>query len=95
MIASGDTDSELIGLMGEKLLGHVWNPTEDKLIFKLVVNLSATKRKGQKLDRDLTAADISRLPNMTLTKRILLGLVMSQYDPMGLMSPILIILKIT
>ena len=31
---------------------------------------------------------------MKLTKRILLGLVNSQYDPMGLISPLLIILKI-
>ena len=31
---------------------------------------------------------------MVLTKRILLGLVNSQYDPMGLICPLLIILKI-
>ena len=64
------------------------------MVFKFVVNLSATKRKGQRVDQDLTREDVPRLINMTLTKRILLGLVMSQYDPMGLMSPIIIILKI-
>ena len=42
----------------------------------------------------MTAEDIPRLPTMVLTKRILLGLVMSQYDPMGLICPILLILKI-
>ena len=94
MIASGDSDQERIALMGDKLLGHFWKPGEDKFIFKMVVNLSNNKTKGQKSERDLTEEDIPRLPTRKLTKRILVGLVMSQYDPMGILSPITIILKI-
>ena len=94
MVASGDDDPEVLELMGDKLLGHVWKPTQDQFVFSVTVNLSTTKSKGLKADQDLTAEDIPRLPAMVLTKRILLGLVMSQYDPMGLICPILIILKI-
>ena len=46
------------------------------------------------MEDELTVADIPRLPFMPLTKRILLGVVMSQYDPMGLICPLIVILKI-
>ena len=52
------------------------------------------RKRSQTLPVALTEADIPRLPGIILTKRILLGLVNSQYDPMGLICPILIILKI-
>ena len=94
MVASGDTDKERLELLGDKTLGHIWRPTEDKFVFVFTINLSTTKRKGEKVDRDLTVEDIPRLPDMKLTKRMLLSLVMSQYDPMGLVCPLLVILKI-
>ena len=94
MVASGDSDPDILALMGEKVLGHIWKPTEDQFVFKVKVNLSATKTKGQKVDADFTLSDIQRLPEIVLTKRVLLGLVMSQYDPMGLITPIIIIMKI-
>ena len=45
MVASGDSDPKVLELMGDKLLGHIWNPTTDKFIFKVTVNLSTSKRK--------------------------------------------------
>ena len=93
MIASGDSDAERLALLGDKVLGHRWLPTSDKLIFSIVVNLSSKKR-GARTARDLTIGDIDRLPGMIFTRRILLGFVMAQYDPMGLLSPLLVILKI-
>ena len=94
MVASGDTDPEMLELMGDKVLGHTWKATEDKFIFKIVVNLSTSKNKGQKAERDLTVSDIARLPLMKFTKRMLLGFVMSPYDPMGLICPVTIKLKL-
>ena len=94
MVASGDTDEAAIALMGEKVLGHAWRPTQDKFVFSFPVNLSTGKSKGKKIAMDLTEEDIPRLPSTTLTRRILLGFVQSQYDPMGLMCPLTIKLKI-
>ena len=93
MVASGDTDVEDLALAGDKVLGHRWKATEDVFVFAIGVNLS-TKKRGVKLGNDLTDADIPRLPTIILTKRVLLGFVMSQYDPMGIICPIIIILKI-
>ena len=77
MVASGDDDPEILALMGEKVLGHMWNPTEDRFIFRISVNLTPAKfKKGsQKLSKDLTVEDIPKLPGIHLTKRILLGFV--------------------
>ena len=94
MVASGDKDPDIIALMGEKVLGHKWDPTEDMFMFSATVNLSTARRKNAKVEENLSAVDIPKLPAVVLTKRILLGLVMSQYDPMGLICPIMIILKI-
>ena len=94
MVASGDSDPESLELLGEKTLGHKWKPTEDKLVFSVPVNLSNNKKSGQSQGEDLTVSDIPKLPYMPFTKRMLLGFIMSQYDPMGLICPLIIILKI-
>ena len=31
--SSGDSDPNLLELMDDKVLGHTWRPTEDKLVF--------------------------------------------------------------
>jgi len=33
MVASGDEEEELLQILGDKVLGHVWLLTEDKLVF--------------------------------------------------------------
>ena len=74
----------------------MWQPTQDKFIFRIVVNLTPAKvkKRSQKVVADLMESDIPRSVSMRLTKRCLLGFVNSQYDPMGLICPLLIILKI-
>ena len=39
MVASGDSVPEPLALVGDKLLRHVLQSTEDNLVFKLMVNL--------------------------------------------------------
>ena len=93
MVASGDTDENSLKLLGDKTLGHTWLPPTDKFIFRVNVNLSPKKR-GVRSGKDLSLDDIPRLHTFTFTRRSLLGFVMAQYDPMGLISPLLVILKI-
>ena len=45
MIASGDSDQERLDILGDKVLGHIWWPTEDKIVFRIVVNLTPAKLK--------------------------------------------------
>ena len=94
LVESGETDPEILEQFGSKVLGHEWAPTSDKLIFRLAVNLSKKTRTGERKAPDLLHADASRLHQMVFTKRRLLGWVMSLYDPMGLLTPILIKIKI-
>ena len=94
MVASGDRDPDVLELMGDKILGHVWKPTEDKFIFRILVKLSDAKRKTDQEVKIWTQEDIPKLLSLPLTKRMLLGFVMSQYDPMGLICPLLVKLKI-
>ena len=93
MVASGDSNDETLKLLGDKTLGHTWLPPTDKFVFRINVNLSGKKR-GVRVAKDLTPDDIPRLSSLTFTRRSLHGFVMAQYDPMGLISPLLVILKI-
>ena len=52
------------------------------------------RKRGHIVTEDLCEASIPRLPEIRLIKRILLGFFNSQYGPMGLICPLLIILKI-
>ena len=46
MTASGDSDKERLDILGDKVLGHIWLPTEDKIVFRIVVNLTSAKLKS-------------------------------------------------
>ena len=47
MVASGDRDEDSIKLLGDKVLGHAWVPTDDKFIFRIVVNLTPARFKNR------------------------------------------------
>ena len=94
IVVSGECDPEILDKFGQKVLGHVWNPRDDKLSFKLAVNLSVKNRKGERLEADLKPEDIARLPDLKLTKRNLLGFVMGVFDPTGILAPITVKLKL-
>ena len=94
ILTSGEKNSEILEKYGGKVLGHGWDPTRDVISFEVPVNLSKRNRKGERLEPDLATADIPRLPSLLLTKRKLLGLVMSIFDVSGLLSPVTIKLKL-
>ena len=75
----------------EHLLGHLYHLDTDELEIKFVVNFSK-KRRGQKTQPNLDSK--SSLDYIPITKRSILSLLASQYDPLGLCSPFLAKYKI-
>ena len=94
MVRSGEQDQGAIDKLGDHLLGHCWKPREDKILFKIAVNLSNKRGKKVKFQPDITPETIDKLKSANLTKRILLGIISSIYDPLGLLSPLTIKYKI-
>ena len=96
-VTSYDDSPETLALLGTgeigRILGVRWDPTKDEFAFIIKVNLSK-KIKGVHSQPDLTKEQIPNLITMELTRGILLGIVNSCYDPLGLLSCILIQLKI-
>ena len=75
----------------EPLLGHLFYFASDEIQIQIKVNFSK-KRRGQKTMPNLTSSSI--LDSIPVTKRNILSLLASQYDPLGLASPFLVKLKI-
>ena len=65
------------------LFGHYYNLTLDKIKLRFAVNFSS-KRRSQKTEPNLTSS--SDLSNLEMTKRKVMSLLSSQYDPLGLAS---------
>ena len=78
-------------LEDQLLFGHYYNPNEDKMILKFAVNFSPKKR-GQRTQPNLTTE--SDLAGLEMTKRKVMSLLSSQYDPLGLASVFLAKYKI-
>ena len=93
IVRSGERDPDIAKRLGGKFLGHRWDPTEDLITFNLTVNLHG-KKNGVKMGPDLTVEELSSPDEITLTQRKVLQFVAQYYDPMGLISPILVRLKI-
>ena len=64
-------------------MGHTWNPTDDTIAFRIVLNLHK-KQGAKKTGPDLTLEDLQMIQEMVFTKRISLGLSAQVFDPMGL-----------
>ena len=96
-VASGDSDAAILKLLGTGELGRIlglnWNPKTDKLTVITNINISK-KRKGCYTEPNLKYEEIPRILEIKLTRRIVLRIVMSCYDPLGLLCVILVQLKI-
>ena len=80
--------------MGDTVVGIEWNPTLDMFCFTLPVNISKRTRTGQPSGPDLTPADISILDNHVATRRSVLSVTNSFYDPCGFISAYLLKFKL-
>ena len=96
-VTSGEKSQESRLLLGTgeagRVLGICWDPARDEFTVRTRINLSK-KYKGARTAPDYKYEQIPQLIEIKLTRRTLLGVVNSFYDPLGLLSPITIQMKI-
>ena len=90
-VMSGELSVDSQALLGTgevgRILGIGWKPYEDEFVVRARVNISK-KFKGARKEADMLYSEIPILAANKLTRRILLGITNSCYDPLGLVSPI-------
>ena len=91
IFVGGDKVQQETELKHQSLFGHYYDPNKDEIILKFKVNFSS-KRRSQKTQPNLTSK--SDITNLEMTKRKVMSLLASQYDPLGLASVFLAKYKI-
>ncbi|XP_068223879.1 uncharacterized protein [Palaemon carinicauda] len=71
----------------EKVLGIVWDPHRDRLVYEVKINFSPKHRKIH-TEPNLAPDDLMVNVPQYLTRRMLLSQIASQYDPLGLVCPV-------
>ena len=96
-VTSGDTSEETLSLLGSGELGRVlgiqWEPKSDALQVKVRINVSK-KYRNARTHKDLNIEEIPSILNIKISRRMLLSIVNSCYDPLGLLVPITNLMKI-
>ena len=75
------------------VLGMDWDPAQDTFICAIKVNLSKKLGAGRKLP-DLTQEDVEKVQSVVFTRRLALQVASQIWDPLGLLVPYTIKLKI-
>ena len=96
-VMSGDSSEESLSLLGTgeigRILGIGWKPCEDVFVARVRINTSR-KFKGVRKEANLDDSQIYTLADGKLTRRMLLSITNSCYDPVGILSPVTVQLKI-
>ena len=78
--------------LGGAVLGIKWDTETDKFSIKLPVNITK-RRRGMVTGPDLTIETLESMEGAVFTRRILLSVTMSIYDPLGFITPVSIRMK--
>ena len=93
VVVSGEQDGLALEKLGASVLGLGFSTQEDLLYVKFKANISK-RRRGAPTGPDLKKEDLDQMEGSNLTMRMCLGVCNSQYDPLGLASPLIIRLKV-
>ena len=94
IITSGESGQEKLKKIGNNVLGLGWNPHTDTIYVKFNVNLSQKGKDKEFLGPDLTEESLLWVDKRLLTRRKLLSVINGIYDPLGLVTPVTIRLKV-
>lgn len=89
----GATQLNILNTDNERILGLVWNPETDTFRFKVRINFSCKKNKLP-TQPDLDISRISEDFPQVLTRRMVLSQVARVYDPLGLITPLILRAKL-
>ena len=73
----------------ERMLGLIWEPAEDVFRFQVRINLSNLKKKTR-VGPDISKEDLVKNPPSEISRRQFYSQIQSLFDPIGLLSPILL-----
>ena len=91
---TGEPDGLALEKLGGYILGLGWSTATDLLRVNFKVNISPLKH-GKTTGPDLTVDTLDQLTTAKITKRICLRVSSSQYDPLGIVSPLTILLRVS
>ena len=92
MVRSGRNQDSALKKFNGRVLGVLWDPSEDVITMHMGVNLSPKKQKIRQ-GPELTLETIGALDDAPLMRRIIASQVSGIYDPMGLCCPVTIRFK--
>ena len=93
MVRDGESRPEVLNLLGGGMLGLPWEAGRDVIKMHIGVNISPKKR-GVRVGPELTEETIWQLDDLQMTKRIVVSQVYGVFDPLGLLSPLVIKYKL-
>ena len=89
LVTSGETDPNKLEKLGKKVLGLGYDATTDTITIDMKSALTVKNNKGV-----ISFHDFSSIDHQLLTPRNLLSIVNGIYDPLGLIAPISIKLRV-
>ena len=85
-VSSGDTDEELMNLIGNKALGYHWKASSDMMAVSFPIYLT-NKRKKARTQPPLCKDTLGLLETTSLSKRVCLGITNGILDFLGIACP--------
>ena len=91
IVRVGESPNSLLSESREEecMLGIIWEPHEDVFKFVVRINLTPLKKKSR-TGADLTRQELLENPPKSITRRQFYSQVQSLFDPIGLLSPVLL-----
>jgi hypothetical protein len=83
MARDGDTDKRILSKMWKT---DAWDVLNDVITFVLTMDIASKKNKVKGINNFITRQNLDKLKNVTITKRFVLSVISSCFDPIGLLS---------